>query len=75
VDVDVGFVDVLLYELVGTVEETFDVLSGVIWDQNAEVLDVRVDEQALLSEYWHNRSDLVLPQLLIILSQLHISQE
>ena len=31
-DIDVGFGDVLLDELVGAVEEAFDVLSGVVGD-------------------------------------------
>lgn len=75
VNVNVGFGDVLFNELVWAVEETLYVLSGVVWYQDTEVLDVGVDEEALLPEYWHNSADMVLLEFFLILSQFYITQE
>ncbi len=56
--VHVGFGDVLLDELIGTAEETLDVLSGVVWDENTEVFDVGVDKKIFFTKNRDNGTNL-----------------
>ena len=71
--VNVGFGDVLLNELVGTAEETLDVLSGVVWDQNTKVFDVGVDKKVFFSKNRDNGTNLQLFKVLLVLCQLDIT--
>ncbi len=66
--------DIFSNESIWTVEKTFDIFPRIVWYQNAEVFNIRVDKQTFLAKDWYNGTDVIFLKLFLVLCDLDIAQ-